>query len=175
MRLNLRQVSKNLKNHHKSIQLRDQSIKKLINTNETPTKSSKYRHLSYTAETETDKTRISPTYAGLLHQGMSPQKGSVAMQPSTVNSTTTIPGNIGWGVDRPHLFAESKMVPIDTMIDSHPIDRLHVRKFDKNRDNRFPQTTGVRAESLDRKLGIDYDIFHAMNKQGQRAIIKTLD
>jgi hypothetical protein len=72
MRLNLRQVSKNLKNHHKSIQLRDQSIKKLINTNETPSQSSKYRHLSYTAETETDKTRISPTYAGLLHQGMSP-------------------------------------------------------------------------------------------------------
>lgn len=94
--------------------------------------------MSYTAETEQDRTKISPTYAGLLHQGMSPAKASVAMQPSTVNSSTMIPGNIGWGVDRPHLVAESKMIPIDTMIDQHPIDRPHVRKFDHNRDNRFP-------------------------------------
>jgi hypothetical protein len=97
------------------------------------------------------------------------------MQPSVVNSTTTIPGNIGWGVERPHLTAKSIMIPIDTVIENHPIDRVHVRKFDKNINNRFPQTTGSRAESLDRKLGIDYDVFHAMNKQGQRLVIETLD
>lgn len=88
-----------------------------------------------------------------------------------VNSTTTIPGNIGWGIERPHLNPKSIMIPIDTVSDNHPIDRVYVRKFDKNRDNRFPQTTGSRAASLDRKLGIDYDLFHAMNKQGQRLVV----
>lgn len=67
------------------------------------------------------------------------------------------------------------MIPIDTVSDNHPIDRAHVRKFDKNRDNRFPQTTGSIAASLDRKLGIDYELFHQMNKQGQRLVVKTLD
>ena len=85
------------------------------------------------------------------------------MMPSVVDSKTFIPGNIGWGVERPHLCAESKMIPVDTMNEEFPIRKKHVNSIDLNRTSVFPQTTGLRAAALDQKLGIDYDMYHAMN------------
>jgi hypothetical protein len=106
---------------------------------------------------------------------MSPDKKSFAMMPSVVDSVSVIPGSIGWGVERPHLVSDSKMIPIDTMIEEFPVNKEHVRKIDSNRNNRFPGSTGMRAASLDKKLGIDYQVYTALNMCGQRAIIKILD
>ena len=66
---------------------------------------------------------------------MSTDKKSVAMMPSVVDSKTFIPGNIGWGVERPHLLAESKMIPVDTMVESFPINKIHIKKIDMNKMN----------------------------------------
>lgn len=52
---------------------------------------------------------------------------------------------------------------------------MHVRKFDIDRNNRFPKTTGVMATKLEAKLGIDYEVFKALNMLGKRNTFKHLD
>jgi hypothetical protein len=97
---------------------------------------------------------------------MSPDKRSFAMMPGVINSVSVIPGSIGWGIERPHLVSDSKMIPIDTMIEDFPVKKEHVRKIDSNKNNRFPGSTGMRASVLDKKLGIDYQIYSALNMCG---------
>ena len=61
---------------------------------------------------------------------MSPEKRSFAMMPSTIDSVSVIPGSIGWGVERPHLVSDSKMIPIDTMNEDFPIHKGHIKTID---------------------------------------------
>ena len=39
----------------------------------------------------------------------------------------------------------------------------------------FPGFEGSRAAEIDKKLGIDYSVYHAMNKQAQRTTLKLID
>ena len=41
--------------------------------------------------------------------------------------------------------------------------------------NVFTRYTGDRAARLDKMLGVDYDLYHALNMQAQRAALKSLD
>ena len=96
---------------------------------------------------------------------MSPNKRSVDAQPPVVNSATRIPGQVGWGVERSHLKAKSTMLTDDTRVASFPIPRDHVQDFDKNRTNLFVRYHGGRAAEMDKKLNVDYQMYHAMNMQ----------
>ena len=80
-----------------------------------------------------------------------------------MNQKSRIPGSIGWGVDRSHLRAVSNIVTDDVSVDSFPIKKDHVLTFDKNKTALFTRYTGTRAALLDRKLGLDYDVYHALN------------
>ena len=92
-----------------------------------------------------------------------------------MNQRSRIPGSIGWGVDRPELRAASHIITDDQSVDSFPIKKDHVTHFDKNKTALFTRLTGTRAALLDQKLGVDYDIYHALNLQAQRASVKNLD
>ena len=52
---------------------------------------------------------------------------------------------------------------------------MSIKSFDFYRNNRFPRSTGLVAAKLDARLGLDYDVYNAMNHQGQRNTIKLLD
>ena len=87
---------------------------------------------------------------------MSPEKGSVDQKPSVQNSTTRIPGQVGWGIERSHLLLESKLITDDTSVPSYPIKKDHVADFDKNKTALFTRHHGERAAEIDKKLGVDY-------------------
>ena len=83
--------------------------------------------------------------------------------PACVKSKTRIPGQIGWGVERKHLRATTKMLTEDTRAVSFPIDKPHVQYFDKNRTNLFVRSTGERAQIMDKRLGVDYKVYQSLN------------
>ena len=56
-----------------------------------------------------------------------------------------------------------------------PIKKDHVKVFDKNKQNMFTRAHGARAAEMDKKLGVDYDVYHALNMQAQRATLKCLE
>ena len=53
----------------------------------------------------------------------------------------------------------------DTRVPQFPIRKGHLDELDKNKTNLFTRYTGDRDENLDKKLGIDYDLYHALNMQ----------
>ena len=40
-------------------------------------------------------------------------KESIQMKPAVINKKQTIPGGVGWGIDRPQLIKENKMITDD--------------------------------------------------------------
>jgi len=67
---------------------------------------------------------------------MDTEKSAVDNRPSVINSTTRIPGQIGWGIERKHLWKENKMLT-DDMSAHFPIVKDHVTSFDKNKTGLF--------------------------------------
>jgi len=57
--------------------------------------------------------RNNPTFCGFLKEQMSPMKESIQMKPAVINKKQTIPGGVGWGIDRPQLIKENKMITDD--------------------------------------------------------------
>ena len=107
---------------------------------------------------------------------MSPEKPALDNKPVTMNSVSRIPGSIGWGIERQHLKAENKIICDDQINGTQfPIKKNHLIELDKNRTTMFPGFEGSRAAEIDKKLGIDYSVYHAMNKQAQRTTLKLID
>lgn len=73
------------------------------------------------------------------------------------------PGTIGWGVERPHLIVENKIITDDVRVPSYPIKKGHLKVLDDFRDLQFTKYNGDRAEMIDKKLGIDHSVYNTMN------------
>lgn len=58
------------------------------------------------------------------------------------------------------------IVTDDTSVSAYPIVKNHVKAFDKNKTALFTRLHGERAAEIDRKLGIDYTLYHSLNMQG---------
>lgn len=106
---------------------------------------------------------------------MSPEKAAVDNKPVCMSSVTRIPGQIGWGVERPHLKAQSRIITDDMRVPGWPITKEHLGVIDKNKTAQFTRYEGQRALDLDHRLGVDYELYHALNMQAQRATLKCLD
>ena len=48
-------------------------------------------------------------------------------------------------------------------VPAYPIKKGHLGEIDQHKTNLFTRYTGDRAEKVDKMLGIDYDLYHAMN------------
>ena len=70
---------------------------------------------------------------------------------------------MGWGIDKPHLNIESKLITDDHQVSSYPIQKEHVKAFDNNKTALFTRHHGARAAEMDKKMGVDYQLYHAMN------------
>ena len=53
----------------------------------------------------------------------------------------------------------------DDMSANFPIQKDHVVAFDKHKTAMFTRHHGERASEIDKKLGIDYNLYHALNMQ----------
>jgi len=106
-----------------------------------------------------------PTFTGFLSEQMSPLKEGFDMQPTVVGSVTRIPGQIGWGVERKHLVKESKILTDDMRVSSYPIKKEHLQVLDANKTLQFTRYLGDRATTIDKKLGIDSNLYNALNMQ----------
>lgn len=116
-----------------------------------------------------------PTFTGYLSEQMDPMKKAFDNQPSRVGHATRIPGQIGWGIERNHLRASSNLIADDSHGVEHPIPKHHLKSIDKHKTTLFTKLEGDRAHDLDRKLGLDYELYHAMNLQAQRSTLKALN
>ena len=96
---------------------------------------------------------------------MSPEKLAIDNKRSTNSHTsaTRIPGQVGWGLDRQHLRAKSKIITDDMQIAVYPVPKEYITGIDRHRTTLFTSNEGDRASTIDKKLGIDYQMFHAMN------------
>lgn len=127
-------------------------------------------------EIENPKSRkLQPTFKGFLSEQMSPGKGAIDNQPTTVGSVTRVPGQIGWGIERKHLRNQVKVLTDDTRFAQYPVQKGHLGELDSNRTMKFTRMEGDRAQTIDKKLGIDYHLYNALNMQAQRAVLKTMD
>ncbi len=50
----------------------------------------------------------------------------------------------------------------------YPVKKGHLGELDNNRTMRFTRYDGDRAATLDKKLGIDYNLYNALNMQAQK-------
>ncbi len=57
------------------------------------------------------------------------------------------------------------MITEDTRAVSYPINKEHVKLWDKNKTAQFVRHHGERSAVVDKRMGIDYDIYHALNMQ----------
>ena len=96
-------------------------------------------------------------------------------QPTCDKAKTRVPGQIGWGVERKHLRAEHKIITDDMRVPKWPISKGHLAELDHHKTAQFTRYEGERAKEIDKKLGIDYSVYHAMNMNAQRATLKCLD
>ena len=87
------------------------------------------------------------------------------MNPAVIDKKQTIPGGVGWGIERPQLIKDSKMITDDHQCINYPKGKDHLKVIDKNVTSRFTRFTGERAAQIDNRLGIDYDIYHQLNMQ----------
>ena len=96
-------------------------------------------------------------------------------KPPCVNNATRIPGQIGWGIERKHLRNCSKLITDDMRVSSYPIKKEHIGSIDKNKTALFTRMNIERSADLDKKLGIDYNLYHSLNMQAQKATLKCAD
>lgn len=78
------------------------------------------------------------------------------------------PGQIGWGMDRPHL------------VDTHPcskkqFDKPHVFGIDLKQSSKFIYGTGMKRQNFNERYGIDPEVYQVMNPYAQRTVVKSLD
>lgn len=104
-----------------------------------------------------------PTFQGFLADQMSPQKGAMDNKPTVVGKVTRVPGQIGWGIERKHLKAESKIITDDMRVPEYPIPKHHLAQLDNQTTAQFTRFDGDRAEVIDKKLGVFYDCYHSLN------------
>lgn len=119
--------------------------------------------------------KLQPTFKGFLSEQMSPEKPAIDNLPTTVGSVTRVPGQIGWGIERKHLRNHAKVLTDDTRFAQYPVQKGHLGELDSNRTMKFTRMEGDRAQTIDKKLGIDYHLYNALNMQAQRAVLKTMD
>ena len=50
--------------------------------------------------------------------------------PTVMNAVTRVPGAYGWGIERKHLKAESKIITDDMRVPKYPIPRKHLAELD---------------------------------------------
>lgn len=109
--------------------------------------------------------KYQPTYTGFLADQMSPKKNAVDNKPTVVNAVTRVPGQYGWGIERNHLRAEHNIITDDTRVPSYPIQKMTLAQLDQHRTAMFTRFEGDRAAQLDKKLGVDYHMYNALNMQ----------
>lgn len=85
------------------------------------------------------------------------------MQPAVINKQQRIPGGVGWGVSHQHLTGARVMITDDHQCAQYPKHKDHLKVIDKNVTNQFTRHSGERAAHIDKRLGIDYDIYHQLN------------
>ena len=90
---------------------------------------------------------------------MSTEKGAVDNKPATINSVTRIPGSIGWGIERRHLVKENVLLT-DDLSTNFPVAKEFVTSFDHHKTAKFSRMVGERAAVTDKKLGLDYEVYH---------------
>ena len=88
--------------------------------------------------------------------------------PTTVGAITRVPGAVGWGIERPNLKDNPKILTDDTRVPSYPIHKGHLSELDHNKTALFTRHEGDRAAVIDKKLGVDYPLYHALNMHAQR-------
>mmetsp|Transcript_5519 Transcript_5519/g.7381 ORF Transcript_5519/g.7381 Transcript_5519/m.7381 type:complete len:211 (+) Transcript_5519:709-1341(+) len=116
-----------------------------------------------------------PTYQGFLADQMSPQKNAIDNKPTVIDKVTRIPGAVGWGIERKHLVAEHKIITDDMRVPQWPIKKDHLSQLDNHKTALFTRYDGDRAAMIDKKLGIDYNLYNALNMQAQKATLKYMD
>ena len=67
---------------------------------------------------------------------------------------------MGWGIERPKLTEGRKMITDDHQCVNYPKGKDHLGVIDKNVTTLFTRHSGERASHIDKRLGIDYDIYH---------------
>ena len=94
-----------------------------------------------------------------------PKKEGIDNKPAIIAGIQQKPGGLGWGIERSNLKADSKIITDDMRVPSYPIYKGHLDELDKNKSNVFTRYSGDRAAKIDQMLGIDYDLYHALNMQ----------
>jgi len=105
---------------------------------------------------------------------MHPRKGAIDNKPTVVDKVTRVPGAIGWGMERKHLVADHKIIT-DDMQCNWPVRKEHLNQLDCHKTTTFTRHDADRSAATDKKLGIDYHLYNALNMQAQRATLKYLD
>ena len=134
--------------------------------------------LNQQLQTEIDNPtsrELQPTFKGFLSEQMSPQKGAVDNKPTTIGKVTRVPGAVGWGIERKHLRNQAKVITDDMRYSQYPVKKGHLGELDNNMTMKFTRYDGDRAATLDKKLGIDYNLYNALNMQAQKQVLKTVN
>jgi hypothetical protein len=91
-----------------------------------------------------------------------PVSESVSPQRERAPQRVALPGDIGWAIEKTG--PRANMHPIDFVCTDYPKDRPFLKNFDTTKANLFPRAPGSTAASLDEKLGINIELFKAMNR-----------
>ena len=67
------------------------------------------------------------------------------------------------------------MITDDHQCVNYPKGKDHLGVIDKNVTTLFTRHSGERASQIDKRLGVDYDIYHQLNMQAQKATLKSID
>ena len=59
--------------------------------------------------------------------------------------------------------AEHNIITDDTRVPSYPIQKMTLAQLDQHRTAMFTRFEGERAAQLDKKLGVDYHMYNALN------------
>ena len=96
---------------------------------------------------------------------MDPLKKSFDNKRAVIDFKPRIPGQIGWGLERKHLRAKSNIITDDMQVKEYPIPKHVIQGIDKHKTAKFTQYEGDRAQNLDKKLKVDYHMYHSLNMQ----------
>ena len=80
---------------------------------------------------------------------MSPGKVAFDNKPGTMGRGTRIPGQIGWGIDRQHLKAQSNIITDDMQVAEYPVPKNYIQSIDRHKSALFTGFEGDRASTLD--------------------------
>ena len=77
-----------------------------------------------------------------------------------MGNVTRVPGAVGWGIERKHLLADTKIITDDMRVPQWPVDRLHLKELDNHTTAQFCRHDYDRSALTDKKLGIDYRLYN---------------